>query len=129
MCTHTYMHTYILCRKRKAFHQQPNTKYIYTHARLYIYVYVYVCLVSRILKITHSSKVRVVSVVFFSRPIPFCCLSTKYRNALESCQMRSLQSRNSCLLEHTTVESKFWTRGSSQAEIRNRNRNRNRNCS
>lgn len=60
-------------------------------------------IISRILKITHSSKVRVVSVlvvVVFVLHIGY--IATLYRivsNAI------SLQSRNSCLLEHNVGES------------------------
>lgn len=61
-------------------------------------------IISRILKITHSSKVRVVSVllvvvVVFVLHIGY--IATLYRivsNAI------SLQSRNSCLLEHNVGE-------------------------
>lgn len=62
-------------------------------------------IISRILKITHSSKLRVVSVllvvvVVFVLHIGY--IATLYRivsNAI------SLQSRNSCLLEHNVGES------------------------
>lgn len=104
-----YVFIYMLYRKRKS-----SSQYIYTHTHTYTYARGFYIqrrvfdfeIISRILKITHSSKVRVVSVVVVVVVFVFVLhigyIATVYRivsNAI------SLQSRNSCLLEHNVEKS------------------------